>query len=322
MGDVHHPRHGSLQFWPRARSRKHAARVRAWPTVKENKLLGFIGYKVGMTHLLVKEENPNSPRKNLDVFTPVTIIECPPLKVCSVRYYTTDEDDDLKLTSEVFAKKTEKELARKTRPAKAEHQAPEQFDMVKVAVYTQPKLTGIGKKKPDVVEIAVGGKNLQEQSSFALSLLDKPIKVSEVFHDAQFVDVHAVTKGHGFSGVNKKFGVKRLQHKSEKGTSGIGTLGPWHPNKVRFSVAQAGKFGYHLRTEYNKICVKVGTSPEKINPKGGFVHYGVVKNDYLLIKGSVPGAVKRPITVITALRPKEKMYNQTVNYTSLESKQR
>lgn len=322
MGQPHHPGRGSLQFWPRARSSKHTARVRAWPVVKENKLLGFIGYKAGMTHLLVKDENPNSPLKNQDVFTPVTVIECPPLKAYSVRYYTENEDGDMKLTSEVFAKKTEKELARKTGVSKKENKAPDTYDMVRLVVYTQPKLTGIGKKKPDLVEIALGGKDIHEQASLAVSLLDKQIKVSEVFRDAQFVDVHAVNKGKGFSGVVKKFGVKRLQHKSEKGVRGIGTLGPWHPNKVKYSVPQAGKFGYHLRTEYNKLCVKVGTSPEKVNPKGGFVRYGVVKNEYLLIKGSVPGAVKRPITVINALRSKRKAYGQPIVYTSVESKQR
>ena len=118
MAKKHHPRRGSLQFWPRARSSKHAARVRSWPPSNDAKLLGFVGYKVGMTHLLVKDSNPNSPQKKMDVFRPVTVIECPPLKVYSVRYYASGEDDELRLVSEVFCEKTEKELARKTKPSK------------------------------------------------------------------------------------------------------------------------------------------------------------------------------------------------------------
>jgi len=321
MAKKHHPRRGSLQFWPHKRSRKHSARVRCWADSKEQKLLGFIGYKAGMSHVLVQETNPNSPRKGREVFTPVTVIECPPLKVYSVRYYGQNEEGVLQLVSEIFSKKTTKELKRKTNISKKEGVVPTDYDYVRVSVYTQPKSTGIGKKKPDLVEIAVGG-NPEEQSTYAQSLLDKEVKVSDVFKDAQFIDVHAVTKGKGFCGVVKKFGVKTLQHKSEKKKRGIGTLGAWHPNQVSFTVAQPGKWGYHLRTEYNKMCVKLGNNPEGINPKGGFVRYGELKNDYMLIKGSVPGASKRPITIVEPIRVKDKRYDMPITYTSKESKQR
>ncbi|MDP3728806.1 MAG: 50S ribosomal protein L3 [bacterium] len=322
MGHKHHPRRGSLQYWPHARSSKHAPRIRSKVDSKDKKILGFLGYKVGMTHMLIKETNPNSHRKNMDVFTPVTVIECPPLKVYSVRYYAQNEDGNLRLISEIFSKKWEKELGRKIRGSKKVNTAPEQFDALKVSVYTQPKLTGLGKKKPDMVEFSVGGKDLQEKSAFAQSLLDKEIKISDVFKEAQCVDTHSVTKGKGFSGVVKKFGVKPLQHKAEKARRKVGTLGSWHPNKVLFSVAQCGKWGYHLRTEYNKVTVKIGNNPKDINPKGGFVRYGFVKSDYLLLKGSVAGPAKRPIAFSEALRVKKKVYNMPIVYTSLESKQR
>ncbi len=322
MGKKHHPRRGSLQFWPHARSSKHAPRVRSKVDSKDKKILGFLGYKVGMTHLLIKETNPNSHRKNMDIFTPVTVIECPPLKIYSIRYYAQQEDGELRLVSEIFSKKVDKELSRKVLPSKKEHTAPQHFDALKVTVYTQPKLTGMGKKQPDLIEFSVGGKDLQEKSAFAQSLLEKEIKVSEVFKDVQFVDVHSVTKGKGFSGVVKKFGVKPLQHKAEKARRKVGTLGSWHPNKVLYSVAQSGKWGYHLRTEYNKTTLKIGSNPKEINPAGGFVHYGFVKNDYLLLKGSVAGATKRPIALSEALRVKKKLHSMPVSYISVESKQR
>tara|TARA_Y100000310_G_scaffold342215_1_gene444365 strand:- start:10506 stop:11474 length:969 start_codon:yes stop_codon:yes gene_type:complete len=322
MAKKHHPRRGSLQFWPHRRSRKHSARVRTWAEIKDAKALGFIGYKVGMTHVLVKDENPNSHRKDMQVFTPVTVLECPPLKVYGVRYYLQDEEGQSKVIAELRSKKTEKELVRKIKPAKKEHKIPESFDRVMLIVYTQPKLTGIGKKKPDMVELAVGGGSLEEQSTYAQSLLDTEIKLSDVIKAPQFIDVHAVTKGKGFSGVVKKFGVKLLNHKSEKTKRGIGTMGAWTPKSVSYTVAQCGKWGYHLRTEYNKVAMKIGDKPEEINPKGGFVRYGVVKNDYLLIKGSVPGAFKRPVTVTEAIRTKKKLHPVNITYTSLESKQR
>ncbi len=322
MGKKHHPRRGSLQFWPHARSSKHAPRVRSKVDSKDKKVLGFLGYKVGMTHMIQKETNPNSHRKNMDIFTPVTVIECPPLKIYSVRYYAQNEDGDLKLISELFSKKWDKELGRKIRGSKKDNKVPEHFDAIKVSVYTQPKLTGLGKKKPDMLEFSVGGKDLQEKSAFAQSLLDKEIKVSDVFKETQYVDIHSVTKGKGFSGVVKKFGVKPLQHKAEKARRKVGTLGSWHPNKVLYSVAQCGKWGYHLRTEYNKTTLKIGTNPTDINPKGGFVRYGLVKSDYLLVKGSVAGATKRPIALSEAIRVKKKLHTKPISYISVESKQR
>jgi len=33
------------------------------------------------------------------------------------------------------------------------------------------------------------------------------------------------------------------------------------------------------------------------NSMGGFVHYGIVKNDFVLVKGAVPGVKKRVITL-------------------------
>jgi large subunit ribosomal protein L3 len=321
MPNKHHPKRGSLQFWPRARSKKHTARVRSWASIKDNKPLAFIGYKVGMTHVLVKESNSNSPRKGLDVFTPVTVVECPPVKVYAVRYYKQAEDGTPKIISEIYSKKVEKEFVRRQSACKKINKVPEEFDRVVILVYTQPKLTGIGKKKPDMIELEVGGKDLQDKSTYAQSLLDKEIKISEVFKDFEFVDTHSVTKGKGFSGVVKKFGVKTLQHKSEKTKRGIGTMGAWTPKSVSYHICQPGKWGYHLRTEYNKTTIKISNKPEEVNPKGGFPQYGLVKNDYVLIKGSISGARKRPITITHATRIKNKMHSSPVTYVSLESKQ-
>ncbi|MFH1972894.1 MAG: 50S ribosomal protein L3 [archaeon] len=320
MPNKHHPRRGSMQFWPRARCRKHSATVYAWADSNETKVLGFIGYKVGMTHLQLKENNAKSPRAGMNIFTPVTVIECPPVKVYSIRLLKGDEDG-YKIISEIFSKKVDKELSRKTKVAKKSGEEIEDFDKIRLTVYTQPKLTGIGKKKPDLIEIGIGGKTNKEKLEFAKSLLDKEIKLPEVFNEGEWVDIHGVTKGKGFAGTIKRYGVKRLNHKSEKKIRGIGTLGSWHPNKVKYTVCQPGKMGYHLRTEYNKLLIKLGVKVEAINPKGGFLQYGNVKNDYVLIKGSVPGARKRPITLVKAIRPKVKAPKIEIVYTSLESKQ-
>lgn len=42
---------------------------------------------------------------------------------------------------------------------------------------------------------------------------------------------------------------------------------------------------------------------KEITPIGGFPHYGVVKEDYVIIKGAVPGVKKRVITLRKSLFP-------------------
>ena len=62
--------------------------------------------------------------------------------------------------------------------------------------------------------------------------------------------------------------------------------------------------GYHTRTEFNKMILKIGNNPSEITPKSGFPHYGILKNDYIILKGSVPGPVKRLVKLRTAVRNK------------------
>lgn len=72
--------------------------------------------------------------------------------------------------------------------------------------------------------------------------------------------------------------------------------------------------GYHHRTEINKKIYRIGRhdddanastesdiTTKRITPMGGFPHYGVVKNDFLMLKGSIPGTKKRVITLRKSL---------------------
>ena len=51
-------------------------------------------------------------------------------------------------------------------------------------------------------------------------------------------------------------------------------------------------------------ALKIGNNPSEINPKGGFKHYGIIRNEYMIIEGSVPGAIKRLIRLRDAIRAK------------------
>jgi large subunit ribosomal protein L3e len=81
-----------------------------------------------------------------------------------------------------------------------------------------------------------------------------------------------------------------------------------------FSVPRAGQNGYHHRTEVNKKIYRVGTGADKSNastefdltaktitPLGGFVRYGQVNEDWLMIKGCCVGVRKRVMTLRKSL---------------------
>ena len=324
MPNIRKPRKGSLQFWPRRRAKREYARVRSWAKLKEAKPLGFAGYKVGMTHVMVNDSRKTSLTKGEDISFPVTIIECPPIKTASIRFYKK-YTNGLKVVSEVFADKVDKELGRKIIIPKKINKKPEDvkdFDFVRILAYTQPKLIGI-KKKPEIFEIGLGG-GKEEQLKYAKEILGKEININDVFAEGQQLDIHAVTTGKGFQGAVKRFGIGLKSHKSEKSRRTPGSLGPWKgQGHVMWRVAHAGRMGFHLRTEYNKQLMKIGAKPEDVNQKGGFLRYGVIKNPYILVKGSVIGPTKRIVRFNHAIRQNKKIPPEPVvmPYLSVESKQ-
>ena len=69
----------------------------------------------------------------------------------------------------------------------------------------------------------------------------------------------------------------------------------------------AGDMGYHQRVDFNKKVLKIGEKADEVNPAGGFKRYGLVKNSYLILKGSIQGPSKRIIRFTLAKRPKKKL---------------
>jgi len=325
MPTTRKPRKGSMQFWPRKRAKKQTARVRSWASSKEIKPLGFAGYKAGMTHAIVIDNRQKSLTKGEKISTPVTVIECPVIKVAAIRFYKKDYKG-LRAISEVFSEKLDKELSKKIstpKKIKSKIEDIKDYDDVRLLAYTQPKTTGIGKKKPELFEIAMGGSK-EDKLNYAKEKLGNEIKIEEIFKEGDQVDIHSITKGKGFQGAVKRFGIGLKHHKSEKGRRAPGTLGGWKAQgHFMYRVAHAGQTGYHLRTEYNKQILKISNKPEEIKIKGGFLHYGFVKNPFILLKGSIPGPAKRLIRLNIATRPNKGITQDApvINYLNLESKQ-
>lgn len=327
MGQPLAPRHGSMQYWPRKRAKSIVARIRHWNpgTAKNTGILGFAGYKAGMTHVIVAEQRTTKKSKGQDLFVPVTIIECPPIKTASIRFYKKTPYG-LKISSEVLATNLDKELARSIcipKNVKTKAEDIKEFDDVRMLAYTQPKLTSVPKKKPDVFEVALNGSK-EDKLKYCQEKLGKEIMISEVFKAGEQIDTHGVTKGKGYQGPVKRFGVGIRSHKSEKTKRGPGSLGAWcGQGHMMYRVAHAGQMGFHTRTEVNKLIIKIDNNPEQIKIAGGIPHYGFVKGTYVLVKGSVSGASKRLVKLVKARKPNKKMTSDIPNirYVSLESKQ-
>lgn len=323
------PRHGSMQFWPRKRASRQYPRVRSWVDSKDVKLLGFAGYKAGMTQVSYTDAKKTSPTKGMEVTVPVTIVECPPLKVFGARAYSTTYYGT-QVIAESFAKK-DKVLAKKltandkvkSKVSKIEDVEADKVSRVVLVCQTQPSVAGVGKEKPEIFEVAIGG-SVEDQLNFAKENLGKEIAVSDVFEAGELADIHAVTTGRGYQGVIKRFGVSLKKKKSEKGQRGVGARsGGWTSRQhMMYRVAQPGQMGYHTRTEYNKQVMLVDEDVEKINIKGGIPRYGKVNTTYLLVYGSIPGPKKRMVRLTKAIRAKVKKVDApAIEYVSVESHQ-
>jgi len=331
MPQIRRPRKGSHGFSPRKRAKRHIAHFNSWPEREgEPKLQGFAGYKAGMTHAFMTDYRPTSTTSQQEVSVPVTIIEVPPLKVAGIRFYERAAYG-LQTLGEVWTSKTDKELERRiARPPKGSSKEPnwdgidsDCVDEVRAIVHTQPTLiSGVPKKSPDLMEIRIGGGGIPDRITFARSILGTEIGIEDFTKPGQMIDVASITKGKGFQGHVKRWGVKLLSHKDSKHRRKIGTTGPWNPHYTLPTVPQAGQMGYHQRTEYNKRVLKIGQEGEEITPNGGFLHYGVVRSQYLMVHGSIPGPTKRMVSMRDPTRFKGGDVDEpSLSYISTESKQ-
>lgn len=307
MPEIKKPRRGSLAYYPRKRARRIYPSVTVYPAVEKIKPLVFAGYKAGCAQAMVLDTRKGSPTFGKEIVVPVTILDCPPLKVVGLRVYRNTEKG-LKALTEVWCKDLPKDLSRKVKVKGNEEKLKElegkSFDEVRLIVCTQPLLSGIRKKKPEVFEVGIGGKESKEKLEFAKSMLGKEINHKDVFREGELVDVIAVTKGKGTAGPVKRFGVKIQPRHAKQKRRHVGSLGQERPGKVRPTVPMAGQLGFWRRTELNKRILKLGEGG--VSPKGGFKRYGIVKSNYIVVEGSVPGSKKRLVMIRPAIRAEVK----------------
>jgi len=338
------PRHGSLGFLPRKRTRHHRGRVRSFPRDDPKKpvhLTAFAGFKAGMTHILREVEKPGSKLHKKEVVEAATIIETPPMGIIGIvgyietprglralttvwaqhlslevkrRFYKNWMNSKKKAFSKYVAKYAEGGKAIEAQLKRIKKYC----QVVRVIAHTQMKLLNLRQKKSHVMEIQVNGGTVAEKVDWAYKQFEKEIKIDSIFKPDEMIDIIGVTRGKGFESTTKRFGTRRLPRKTHRGLRRVGCIGAWHPARVRFEVPRAGQLGYHHRTDINKKIYRIGKgikheggknnastdadlTEKNINPMGGFPHYGLVKDDFLLIRGCCVGPKKRIVILRKSL---------------------
>jgi len=326
---------------PRKRTKKHKGKVRTFPPddheVKPH-LTSFIGFKAGMTHIVRDVDRLGSLLHKKEVVEAVTIIETPPMWVVGIVGYIVTPNglrsfgtvwashlsvdfmrrlykNWYRAQKKAFSKRLKlNEEERKKYMDKELGKIRNYCTVIRVIAHSQMSKLHLRQKKSHIMEIQVNGGTVEEKINYALSLFEKETTVDQVFEQSEMIDTLGVTKGKGFEGVTQRWGVRKLPRKTHKGLRKIACIGAWHPPNVRFTVPRAGQFGYYHRTEINKKIYRIGKkgdtksgstdvdlTEKTINPMGSFPHYGFVRNDFLMIKGSCPGVKKRPLTLRKSL---------------------
>jgi large subunit ribosomal protein L3 len=288
------------------------ARIRTWPEQDgdQPKLLAHAGFKAGCIRIASIDDRDKTPNFGKQLVSLGTVVVTPPITLVGIRGYAKDRYG-LDSIFDVYAKDLPKELLRLF-AAKSEEKALELVekslgritDLFAIAAVF-PRNAGREQKKPYVFEVAVKGGDIAKQFAFLKDLLGKEIKVDQVFQKGGDVDVAAITKGKGIEGPITRWGVKKKQHKSRKSVRALGTLGPISPATIMYTVPRAGQRGFHQRTQYNnRIMIMSNTEKNefKINPAGGFKHFGLVQGDFIVIRGSIPGTYRRLVKLRAPVR--------------------
>jgi len=312
MGHRRHsaPHRGSLAYLPRCRAKSMEARIRAWPKVNsdEPRLLAHAGFKAGCVQIINIDDREKTPNHGKQLVSLGTVIATPPILIVGIRGYSINSRGS-HAEFDYYADNLPKYISRffkiKEDSADNSEKSLKKIKEIYAIIATTPRNAGLSQKKPYIFEASVKGGDVKKQFTFLQELLGKEVKIDQVFDVGTTVDAAAITKGKGWEGPITRWGVKRKQHKSRKSVREVGSLGPISPQYVMYTVPRAGQRGFHQRTEYNKrimLMDNTENSKFKINPDGGFKHFGNVNGDFVIVRGSVPGTYNRLIKLRSQIR--------------------
>jgi len=301
-----------MAYYPRGRAKSMEARIRAWPknNSEEPKILAHCGFKAGCVQIVTIDDRDKTPNAGKQLVSLGTVLVTPPVLILGIRGYSKEHNGshaEFDVYADEIPKYMAKEISLKNKEGALENaeKSLREIKEIFAIVAVSPSAAGLEQKKPYIFEALVSGGDIQKQFTHVKELLGKEIKIDQIFETGARVDVAAITKGKGWQGVIQRMGAKRKQHKSRKTVRELGSLGPISPQNVMYTVPRAGQMGFHQRIEYDKRIMMIGNTDEnqfRINPEGGYKHFGLVKGDFIILKGSVPGTYRRLIKLRSQIR--------------------
>ncbi len=291
---------GSRQYWPHRRARRLLPRIREAER-KVDGISNIVAYKVGMATTTMVDDS-EAPSKQQEISRASTILEVPRLLVYGIRFYGKNEYSNYKeAKAEVYDAQALQKIGRKpAKSAKLDDIKKElgSYGTVSALIAAFPKGLSQGQHHPQKFEANVAGSTIAEKVAYIEKFLGKEISARDVFKAGEYVNVSSISKGKGWQGVIKRYGVARVSHKATQKIRHVGTLGPSTPGKVLFAVPQAGQMGFNYRTERNKRILKVANSSDaSMFGKSGFMHYGAIRNDFIVLAGSIPGPARKLVRI-------------------------
>lgn len=193
------PRHGSLGFLPRKRTRKHRGKIRSFPKDDPSQpvhLTAFMGYKAGMTHILREVDRPGSMVHRKEIVEAVTILETPPIVIVGLVGYI-ETPRGLRALTTVWAQHLSDELIRRfyRNWVKSKKKAFTKYrnkynsssnditrsldrlkkycKVIRVIAHTQTQLLGLKRKKAHVMEIQLNGGSVSDKVDWGFNKFEQ-----------------------------------------------------------------------------------------------------------------------------------------------------
>ncbi|OWK03754.1 RPL3, partial [Cervus elaphus hippelaphus] len=319
------PRHGSLGFLPRKRSSRHRGKVKSFPKDDSSKpvhLTAFLGYKAGMTHIVREVDRPGSKVNKKEVVEAVTIVETPPMVIVGIVGYV-ETPRGLRTFKTIFAehisdeckrrfyknwhkskKKAFTKYCKKWQDVDGKKQLERDFSsmkkycqVIRVIAHTQMRLLPLRQKKAHLMEIQVNGGTVAEKLDWARERLEQQVPVNQ---DGKLIKNNASTDYDlSDKSINPlhpaAVGTVRLW-----GRASCSVMRPWNERWAQRPSQTAEVFlaAFLLRTA---LVRWLSWAHQDLGVRGGFVHYGEVTNDFVMLKGCVVGTKKRVLTLRKSL---------------------
>eukprot|EP00894_Picocystis_sp_ML_P004739 jgi/Pico_ML_1/55256/g141.t1 len=241
-----------------------------------------MAYKAGMTHILRDVEKPGSKLHKKEACEAVTLLECPPMVIVGIVGYVKTPRG-LRSLGSVWAEHLNDEVKRKFYK--------NWYKSKKKAFTKYAKKYSDGKK-----EIESQLEMLKKHCAVIRVIAHTQVrKVSIGQKKAHMMEIQ-VNGGSTAEKVDFAYGLFEKTVPVDAIFQSSEMIDTVEINKKIYKIGKAGDASHKATTDFD-------LTEKDITPMGGFPHYGVIKEDYMLIKGAVIGTKKRCITLRQSLIP-------------------